>query len=96
MSKNRSDSHFASGSLSVEIQTTLAVSQPNPLSPRDHRRRRKTTGVKEEAAQRVSGKTEPRWKNWCARRRSASTPRIIAILQSLKTAGALEAELEVI
>src|ERR1700722_5469088 len=86
------------GNLSVEVQTTQLVSQPNPLA-------QGTTVVvpvttvttKEEKARTVVLKQGATVEE-LVRALSAigSTPRaIIAILQSLRTAGALEAELEV-
>ena len=87
------------GNLNVEIQTTYAVSQPSPLSqgatevvPQT------TTSVKEEKARNVVLKQGATVEE-LVRALSAigSTPRdVIAILQSLRSAGALEAELEVI
>ena len=87
------------GNLNVEIQTTFAVSQPNPLAqgatevvPQT------TTAVKEEKARNVvlkQGATVEELVRALAA--IGSTPRdVIAILQSLRTAGALEAEIEVI
>ena len=87
------------GKLSVEIQTNLAVSQPEPLSqgttqvvPQN------TVGVKENKASNVvlkQGATVEELVRALAA--IGSTPRdVIAILQALREAGALEAELEVI
>jgi flagellar P-ring protein FlgI len=87
------------GNLSVEIQTTYAVSQPNPLA-------QGTTEVvpqtnvttKEEKARSVMLK-EGATVEELVRALAAigSTPRdVIAILQNLRAAGALEAEIEVI
>jgi flagellar P-ring protein precursor FlgI len=86
------------GNLSVEVQTFEIVSQPNPLSggtteviPTT------TTTTKEEKARTVVLKQGATVEE-LVRALSAigSTPRdIIAILQSLRSAGALEAELEV-
>jgi flagellar P-ring protein precursor FlgI len=87
------------GNLTVEIETSYAVSQPQPLS-------QGTTeivpqvgvGVKEEKARNVVLKQGATIEE-LVRALSAigSTPRdIIAILQSLRSAGALEAELEVL
>jgi flagellar P-ring protein FlgI len=87
------------GNLSVEVQTTYAVSQPEPLSQGKTEVVPQTTvGVKEEKARNVvlkQGATvEDLVKGLTA---IGSTPRdIIAILQNLKRAGALDAELEVI
>ena len=87
------------GKLSVEIQTNLAVSQPEPLSqgatqvvPQS------TVGAKEEKARNVvlkQGATVEELVRALAA--IGSTPRdVIAILQNLRAAGALEAEIEVI
>lgn len=87
------------GNLSVEIQTTYTVSQPEPLSggatqvvPQT------TTAAKEEKARNVvlrQGATVEELVRALAA--IGSTPRdVIAILQSLHSAGALEAEIEVI
>jgi flagellar P-ring protein FlgI len=87
------------GNLSVEVQTTYAVSQPEPLSQGKTEVVPQTTvGVKEEKARNVvlkQGATiEDLVKGLTA---IGSTPRdIISILQNLKRAGALDAELEVI
>ncbi|MFN3322178.1 MAG: flagellar basal body P-ring protein FlgI [Bryobacteraceae bacterium] len=87
------------GNLSVEIQTTFTVSQPRPFSEG-------TTvvvpevgvGVKEEPARNLvlqQGATVDELVRGLTA--IGSTPRdIIAILQNLRAAGALEAELEVI
>jgi flagellar P-ring protein precursor FlgI len=88
------------GNLSVEIQTKLLVSQPGPLSPKG------TTEVVPETT--VKAKEEPA-KNVILKEGStieelvraltaigSSARDIIAILQNLRAAGALEAELEVI
>jgi flagellar P-ring protein precursor FlgI len=87
------------GNLNVEIQTSFAVSQPEPLSqgatavaPQT------TTSVKEEKARNVvlkQGATVEELVRALAA--IGSTPRdVIAILQSLRSAGALEADLDVI
>ena len=87
------------GNLNVEIQTTSTVSQPASLGqgtteviPQT------TTAVKEEKARNVvlkQGATVEELVRALAA--IGSTPRdVIAILQSLRSAGALEAELEVI
>jgi flagellar P-ring protein precursor FlgI len=87
------------GNLSVEVQTTFAVSQPEPFSQGKTEIVPQTTvSAKEEKARNVvlkQGATiEDLVKGLTA---IGSTPRdIIAILQSLKRAGALDAELEVI
>ena len=87
------------GNLTVEIQTTFDVSQPAPLS------QGKTTPV----AQTGVSATEEKSRNLLLKEGATveelvhalgsigSTPRdIIAILQSLRAAGALEAEIQVI
>jgi flagellar P-ring protein precursor FlgI len=87
------------GSLTVQIETSFTVSQPAPMASGE------TTlvpqvavGVKEEKARNISLKNGANVDELVrALMAIGSTPRdIIAILQSLKTAGALEAELEVI
>jgi flagellar P-ring protein precursor FlgI len=87
------------GNLNVEIQTSLAVSQPEPLSSgATQAAQQTTTSVKEEKARNVvlrQGATVEELVRALAA--IGSTPRdVIAILQSLRSAGALEAELEVI
>jgi flagellar P-ring protein precursor FlgI len=87
------------GNLTVEIETSFAVSQPAPLSSG-------TTevvpqigvGIKEEKARNLVLKQGATVEELVRALSSiGSTPRdIIAILQSLRGAGALEAELEVI
>ncbi|MBI1791494.1 MAG: flagellar basal body P-ring protein FlgI [Acidobacteria bacterium] len=87
------------GNLSVQIETSFAVSQPNPLS-------QGTTqvvpqigvGVKEEKARNIVLKEGATVEELVrALMAIGSTPRdVIAILQSLRSAGALEAELEVV
>jgi flagellar P-ring protein precursor FlgI len=88
------------GNLNVEIQTTFAVSQPAPLSSGG-----KTAvvpevaiGAKEEKARSLILKQGATIEELVRALVSiGSTPRdIIAILQNLRAAGALEAELEVI
>jgi flagellar P-ring protein precursor FlgI len=87
------------GNLTVEIQTTFAVSQPAPLS----------TGTTEVVPQTSLGIKEEKSRNLVLKQGATveelvralssigSTPRdIIAILQNLRSAGALEAELEII
>ena len=87
------------GNLSVEIQTTYAVSQPAPLSPGGTTQvtPQTTTAVKEEVARNVvlkQGATVEELVRALAA--IGSTPRdVIAILQSLREAGALEAAVEV-
>jgi flagellar P-ring protein FlgI len=88
------------GNLTLEIQTTYAVSQPGPLSQGGKTEvvPQVTVGAKEEKARNVILK-EGATIEELVRALSAigSTPRdIIAILQNLRAAGALEAELEVI
>jgi flagellar P-ring protein FlgI len=87
------------GALTVEIKTTMAVSQPAPLSngtttvtPQT------TTSAKEDPAKNITLKPGATVEDLVrALIALGSTPRdIIAILQSLKAAGALEAGLEVI
>jgi flagellar P-ring protein precursor FlgI len=86
------------GNLTVEIQTTFAVSQPAPLA----------TGTTEVVPQVGVGAKEEKARNLILKQGATceelvralssigSTPRdIISILQNLRTAGALEAELEV-
>ena len=87
------------GNLTVEIQTTFAVSQPNPLSSGTTQvTPQVAVGVKEEKARNVvlkQGATVEELVRALAA--IGSTPRdVIAILQNLRAAGALDAELEVI
>jgi flagellar P-ring protein precursor FlgI len=87
------------GNLSVEIQTTVDVSQPAPLSQGSTQVVPQTTvGTKEEKARTVVLQQGATVEELCrALAAIGSTPRdIIAILQSLRSAGALEAEIEVI
>ena len=87
------------GNLSVEIQTTLDVSQPAPLSGGQTQVTPQTNvAVKQEAARNLMLK-EGATVEELVRALSAigSTPRdIISILQNLKSAGALDAELKII
>jgi flagellar P-ring protein precursor FlgI len=87
------------GNLTVEIQTALAVSQPGPLSNGTTQIVPETTlGVKQEKARNVVLKQGATVEE-LVRALSAigATARdVIAILQSLHAAGALEADLEVI
>ena len=87
------------GNLSVEVQTVQTVSQPNPLAGGTTEVVPQTgVATKEEKARTVVLKQGATVEE-LVRALSAigSTPRdIIAILQSLRSAGALEAELEVI
>jgi len=87
------------GNLSVEIQTVMQVSQPNPLTGGTTEVVPQTTvQTKEEKARNVvlkQGATVEELVRALAL--IGSTPRdVIAILQNLRTAGALEAEIEVI
>ena len=88
------------GNLSVQIQTTFDVSQPNALSTGGTTQVTPQTNVtvKQEAARNILLK-EGATVEELVRALSAigSTPRdIISILQNLKSAGALDAELKVI
>jgi flagellar P-ring protein FlgI len=87
------------GNLTVEVETIMEVSQPEPLSQGKTEVVPQTTvGAKEEKARTVvlkQGATVEELVRALAA--IGSTPRdIIAILQSLRRAGALEAEVEVI
>ena len=86
------------GNLSVEIQTTLEVSQPRPVRRDDRSRSPNHRDAKEEKARNVvlpQGATVEELVRALAA--IGSTPRdIIAILQSLRSAGALDAEMEVL
>lgn len=87
------------GSLSVEIRTTLDVSQPAPLSPgRTAVTPQTAVDAREEKAKNVILKQGSTVEDLVRSLQAiGSTPRdIIAILQSLRVAGALEAEIEVI
>ena len=88
------------GNLSVEIQTTVAISQPNALAPQGTTQVVPLTNVvtKEEKARNVVLKNGATIEELVrALAAIGSTPRdVIAILQSLRAAGALEAEIEVI
>jgi flagellar P-ring protein precursor FlgI len=87
------------GNLSVEIQTTLNVSQPGPLSGGTTQVTPQTTvGVKQEPAHSVLLKNGATVEELVrALVAIGSSPRdIISILQNLKAAGALDAELTVI
>jgi flagellar P-ring protein precursor FlgI len=87
------------GNLTVEIQTTYNVSQPNPLAPGATQVVPQVgVGVKEEKARNVVLKEGATVEELVRALTSiGSTPRdIIAILQSLRSAGALESEIEVI
>ena len=87
------------GALSVEIQTTFDVSQPAPLSTGSTQVvPTQTVNVKEEKAKNVLLKKGATVEELVrALQAIGSTARdIIAILQNLRAAGALEADLEVI
>jgi len=87
------------GNLTVEIQTAFNVSQPTPFSQGNTEVVPQTTvGVKEEKARNVVLKEGATVEELVRALQSiGSTPRdIIAILQSLRSAGALESEIEVI
>jgi len=87
------------GSLSVEIQTTFSVSQPQTLSQGNTAVVPETgVGVKEEKARNIVLKDGATVEQLVRALLSiGSTPRdIIAILQNLRSAGALDAQLEVI
>lgn len=88
------------GNLTVEIQTSLQVSQPAPLSSGGTTQvvPEVTTAAKQEAARNVVLKNGATVEELVQALTSiGSTPRdVIAILQNLKSAGALEAQLEVI
>jgi len=87
------------GNLSIEIQTKFDVSQPNPLSQGTTQVTPQiSVGVKEEKARNVVLKEGATVEELIRALSSiGSTPRdIIAILQSLRAAGALESEIEVI
>lgn len=87
------------GDLTVEIQTTYNVSQPGPLSQGATQvTPQVNVGVKEDKARNVVLKEGATVEELVRALSSiGSTPRdIIAILQSLRAAGALEAEIEVI
>jgi len=87
------------GNLNVEIQTSFAVSQPAPLSQGTTEVVPQTTvTAKEEKARNVILKQGATVEDLVrALAAIGSTPRdVIAILQNLRTAGALEAEIEVI
>jgi len=87
------------GNLSVEIQTALAVSQPNPMAQGATQVVPQTSvAAREEKARNVVLKQGATVEELVRALASiGSTPRdVIAILQNLKSAGALEAEIEVI
>jgi flagellar P-ring protein precursor FlgI len=88
------------GNLSVEIQTSFAVSQPAPLSPQGATAVVPQTNVaaKDEKTRNIVLKQGATVEELVRALASiGSTARdVIAILQNLKSAGALEAEVEVI
>ena len=88
------------GNLTVEIQTTLDVSRPNALSSGGTTQvtPQVNVGAKQEIARNLVMKNGATVEELVRALTSiGSTPRdIISILQNLKTAGALEAELQVI
>ena len=87
------------GNLSVEIQTTMQVSQPNALAQGTTEIVPQTTvAVKEEKARSVLLKQGATVEDLVrALAAVGSTPRdVIAILQNLRAAGALDAEIEVL
>lgn len=87
------------GALSVQIQTTFEVSQPNPMAPGETKVvPTQTVSAKEDLAKNVTLKkgatVEDLVKSLLA---IGSTPRdIVAVLDALKAAGALDASVEVI
>jgi len=87
------------GDLTVEIQTVYDVSQPGPFSNGATQvTPQVSVGVKEEKARNVVLKEGATVEELVRALNSiGSTPRdIIAILQSLRAAGALESEIQVI
>jgi len=87
------------GNLTVEIQTTLDISQPSPLSNGTTEASVKTAVDAKEAPARNVMLKQGATVEELVRALAAigSTPRdVIAILQNLRAAGALDAELEVI
>jgi flagellar P-ring protein precursor FlgI len=87
------------GNLTVEIQTSFAVSQPPPLSSGTTEVvPQVAVGIKEEKARNLVLKEGATVEELVRALSSiGATPRdVIAILQSLRGAGALEAELEVL
>jgi flagellar P-ring protein precursor FlgI len=87
------------GNLTVEVETTFEVSQPAPLSGGETTVTPKVgVGVKEDKARNVSLKEGATVEDLVRALMSiGSTPRdIIAILENLRAAGALDAEVEVI
>ena len=87
------------GNLAVEVQTVMQVSQPNPMAQGTTTTvPQVTTTVKEQAARNLVLKQGTTVEELVRSLASiGSTPRdIIAILQNLKSAGAVEAEVEII
>jgi flagellar P-ring protein FlgI len=87
------------GSLTVQIETSFAVSQPQPLATGQTQVvPQVAVGAKEEKARSLSLKNGATVEELVrALVAIGSTPRdIIAILQSLKATGSIEAEIEVI
>lgn len=89
------------GNLSVEIQTTYSVSQPGPMAPQDAATQvipQTSVSAREEKARSVVLRQGATVEDLVrAMAAIGSTPRdVIAILQNLRAAGALEAEIEVI
>jgi flagellar P-ring protein precursor FlgI len=87
------------GALTVQIQTTLEVSQPAPLSSGETVvTPAQSVSVREEKAKSLSLKSGASVEDLVkALMAIGSTPRdVIAILQGLRSAGALDAEIEVI
>ncbi len=87
------------GNLNVEVQTTQEVSQPNPMSGGSTQVVPQVSlGVKQDAARNLMLKNGATVEELVQALSSiGATPRdIISILQTLKSAGALEADLEVI
>jgi flagellar P-ring protein precursor FlgI len=87
------------GNLTVEVQTVLEVSQPEPLSKGETIVTPQTTiSAKEEQARHINLKDGASVEDLVKALLSiGSTPRdVIAVLQNLQAAGALDAEIEVI
>jgi flagellar P-ring protein precursor FlgI len=86
------------GNLSVEVQTTMQVSQPGTLAQGTTEVVPQTNvAAKEEKARNVVLKQGATVEELVRALASIGTPRdVIAILQNLRAAGALEAEIEVI
>jgi flagellar P-ring protein FlgI len=89
------------GNLTVEIQTSYTVSQPGPLAPQGTATQvipQTSVAAKEEKSRSVVLKQGATVEDLVrAMAAIGSTPRdVIAILQNLRSAGALEAEIEVI